>query len=92
MRSTLRYRGWIYPAALGGMLASLPVLPWIGAHLAIGPDALYAAAALLLGALLHLGSRDANRFLFHRDRVDGNRPPGPSRAVPAPRPSLPRRI
>jgi hypothetical protein len=71
MRSTLRYRGWIYPAALGGLLAAQPVLPWIGAHSSIGANALYAAAALLLGALLHLGSRDANRFLFHRDRVDG---------------------
>ncbi len=71
MRSVLRYRGWIYPAALGGLLAAQPVLPWLGARWPAHPNAVYTAAALLLGALLHLGSREANRALFHRDRLDG---------------------
>jgi hypothetical protein len=71
MRSVLRYRGWIYPAALGGLLAAQPVLPWLGARWPSHPNAVYAAAALLLGVLLHLGSREANRSLFHRDRLDG---------------------
>ncbi|MEA2600584.1 MAG: hypothetical protein QOF89_1576 [Acidobacteriota bacterium] len=71
MRSVLRYRGWIYPAALGGLLAAQPVLPWLGARWPAHPNAVYTAAALLLGALLHLGSREANRSLFHRDRLDG---------------------
>jgi hypothetical protein len=71
MRSVLRYRGWIYPAALGGLLAAQPVLPWLGARWPAHPNAVYTLAALLLGVLLHLGSREANRSLFHRDRLDG---------------------
>ena len=69
LRSVLRYRGWIYPAAFGTMLFALPVLPQLS-----GPkpsETFYGTAALLLGAVLYAGSRHANRFFFHRDRLDG---------------------
>jgi hypothetical protein len=71
LRSVLGYHGLLYPAALGGLLAMQPVLPWLAA---LRPDLrglIYAAAAVGLGALLHAGSHHANRFFFHRDRRDG---------------------
>ncbi len=75
LRAELGYRGVLYPAALGGLLAAQPVLPWLRDQLAArqpgAADAIYAVAALALGVLLHAGSRHVNRFFFHRDRCDG---------------------
>jgi hypothetical protein len=75
LRSVLGYQGLGIPAALGALVAAQPVLPWLAVDLANGrPDLLgwiYAAAAVVLGAVLFFGSRHANRFFFHRDRRDG---------------------
>jgi hypothetical protein len=71
LRSTLRYPGKLYPAALGTLLAAQAVLPWIGTRWPWSPEILYGLAAVVLGAVLHLGSRHVNRFFFHRDRRDG---------------------
>lgn len=75
LRAELGYRGVLYPAVLGGLLAAQPVLPWLRDQLAArqsgGADAVYAVAALALGVLLHAGSLHVNRFFFHRDRRDG---------------------
>jgi hypothetical protein len=71
LRSVLGYRGLLYPAALGSLLVAQPVLSWLAAARPELRGTIYAAAALGLGALLHLGSRHANRFFFHRDRRDG---------------------
>jgi hypothetical protein len=71
LRSTLRYPGKLYPAALGTLLAAQAVLPWIGSRWPWSPESLYGLAAAILGAVLHLGSRHVNRFFFHRDRRDG---------------------
>jgi hypothetical protein len=71
LRTMLGYRGRLIQAALGVLLLAQPVLPWLAAR---RPDRLgwiYAAAAVVLGAVLHIGSRHANRFFFHRDRRDG---------------------
>src|SRR6185369_9418594 len=58
-------------AASGSLLVAQPVLSWLAAARPELRGPIYAAAALGLGALLHLGSRHANRFFFHRDRRDG---------------------
>lgn len=71
MRSVLRYPGRLYPAALGLLLAAQPLLPWLGERWTGRPEGLYALAALILGAVLYVGSRHVNRFFFHRDRRDG---------------------
>ncbi len=71
MRSVLRYPGKLYPAALGTLLAAQAVLPWLGSRWPWSPESLYGIAAVVLGAVLHLGSRHVNRFFFHRDRRDG---------------------
>lgn len=71
LRSVLRYPGRLYPAALGTLLAAQAVLPWLGARWPWSPESLYGLAAVILGAVLHLGSRHVNRFFFHRDRRDG---------------------
>ncbi|HEY2292878.1 MAG TPA: hypothetical protein VGM86_19420 [Thermoanaerobaculia bacterium] len=71
LRSVLRYPGKLYPAAFGILLAAQAVLPWIGNRWPWSPQLLYGPAAVILGAVLHLGSRHVNRFFFHRDRRDG---------------------
>ncbi|MFL6262795.1 MAG: hypothetical protein ACJ76Y_24105 [Thermoanaerobaculia bacterium] len=71
LRSVLRYRGKLYPAALGTLLASQAILPWMGTRWPWAPELLYGLAAAILGAVLHLGSRHVDRFFFHRDRRDG---------------------
>ena len=71
LRAELRYPERLYPAVLGGLLAAQAVLPWLGERLPGFEAAVYALAALGLGALLWAGSRHVNRFFFHRDRRDG---------------------
>ncbi len=74
LRTVLRYHGLLYPAALGSLLVAQPVLPWLATSPAVRPEwrgLIYAAAALGLGAVLHLASLHLNRFFFHRDRRDG---------------------
>jgi hypothetical protein len=71
LRSILRYPGTLYPAALGILLAAQAILPWIGSRWPWKPEGLYGLAAVILGVVLHLGSRHVNRFFFHRDRRDG---------------------
>jgi len=75
MRSTFRYPGKLYPAALGILFVAQPVVRWLGERLSPGlaaqAGAVYAIAAVALGAVLFLGSRHVNRFFFHRDRRDG---------------------
>ena len=70
LRTVLRYPGTLYPAALGILLAAQAVLPWLGSRWPWSPASLYGLAAVILGAVLHLGSRHINRFFFHRDRLD----------------------
>lgn len=67
----LGYRGHLYPAILGVLLAAQAVLPWLADRFPVVAQGIYLAAALLLGGLLHLGSLHINRFFFHRDRQDG---------------------
>jgi len=71
LRTVLRYPGTLYPAALGTLLAAQAVLPWLGSRWPWSPASLYGLATVVLGAVLHLGSRHINRFFFHRDRRDG---------------------
>jgi hypothetical protein len=71
LRSLLRYPGTLYPGALGTLLAAQAILPWLGSRWPWSPGALYGGATVILGAVLHLGSRHINRFFFHRDRRDG---------------------
>jgi hypothetical protein len=71
LKSVLGYKGLLYPAALGVLLAAQPVLPWLAASRPGWSGLIYTAAALGLGAVLHMGSRHANRFFFHCDRRDG---------------------
>jgi len=65
------YRSVVYPAVLAVFMVAQAVLPALaGRH----PDhvmGLNLGAAVLLGSLLHFGSRHINRFFFHRDRRDG---------------------
>ena len=70
LRAELHYRGALYPAALGLLFVAQPLLPWLGERIEEN-GSLYAVAALLLGVVLHAGSRHVNRFFFHRDRKDG---------------------
>jgi hypothetical protein len=71
LRSVLRYPGTLYPAALGTLLAAQAILPWLGSRGPWSPAGFYGLATVILGAVLHLGSRHINRFFFHRDRRDG---------------------
>ncbi len=71
LRSELRYPGRLYPAALGILFVAQAALPWLGEHWEAHPEGLYALAALVLGAVLQIGSRHVNRFFFHRDQQDG---------------------
>jgi len=71
LRSVLHYPGKVYPALLGVLLAAQPLVPWLGEHWPGATGGIYAMAALVLGLVLHVGSRDVNRFFFHRDRRDG---------------------
>lgn len=71
MRSTFRYPGKLYPATLGVLFAAQPLARWLGERWPGQAGALYATAAVALGAVLFLGSRHVNRFFFHRDRRDG---------------------
>jgi hypothetical protein len=71
MRSTFRYPGRLYPIALGALFAAQPLVRWLGERSPGKSGALYAIAAVALGAVLFLGSRHINRFFFHRDRRDG---------------------
>ncbi len=71
LRTVFRYPGTLYPAALGVLLAAQAVLPWLGSRWPWSPAGLYGLATVILGAVLHLGSRHINRFFFHRDRRDG---------------------
>ena len=70
LRTVFRYPGTLYPAALGVLLAAQAILPWLGSRWPWSPAGLYGLAAVILGAVLHLGSRHINRFFFHRDRLD----------------------
>src|SRR6185436_3204473 len=63
--------GRLYPAILGVLLTAQAVLPWLAGRLPWAAEGIYVAAALLLGALLQVGSLHINRFFFHRDRRDG---------------------
>jgi hypothetical protein len=67
----LGYRGRLYPAILGVLLAAQAALPWLAERLPGAAQGIYLATALLLGGLLHVGSLHVNRFFFHRDRRDG---------------------
>ncbi|HKI02601.1 MAG TPA: hypothetical protein VKK31_11520 [Thermoanaerobaculia bacterium] len=71
LRSIFRYSGKVYPAALGILLAAQPLVPWLGQRWPGPAEALYGLTAVVLGLVLHFGSRDVNRFFFHRDRRDG---------------------
>ena len=71
LRTVFRYPGTLYPAALGTLLAAQAILPWLGSRWPWSPASLYGLATVILGAVLHLGSRHINRFFFHRDRRDG---------------------
>lgn len=71
LRSELRYPGRLYPAVLGVLFAAQPALPWLLERWDGRAAGFYMLAALILGALLHVGSRHINRFFFHRDRQDG---------------------
>jgi len=71
MRSTFRYPGKLYPAALGVLFVAQPLVRWLGERSPGQAGALYAIVAVAMGAVLFLGSRHVNRFFFHRDRRDG---------------------
>jgi hypothetical protein len=71
LRSVLHYPGKVYPALLGVMLAAQPLVPWLGERWPGATGGIYTLTALVLGLVLHIGSRDINRFFFHRDRRDG---------------------
>ncbi|MEM7356761.1 MAG: hypothetical protein AAF657_38450, partial [Acidobacteriota bacterium] len=70
MRRVLSYRGAVYTATLGILLAALPLLPFLEQQ-ASAPDIFFIVAALTLGLLLRTASVHINRFFFHRDRVGG---------------------
>lgn len=71
LSAELGYRGLLYPAILGALLAAQAGLPWLTGRLPGVSQGIYVAAALILGALLQVGSLHVNRFFFHRDRKDG---------------------
>lgn len=71
LSAELGYRGHLYPAILGALLAAQAVLPWLAGRFSGVSQGIYVAAALSLGALLQAGSLHVNRFFFHRDRKDG---------------------
>ena len=71
MKTTMKYQGRAYPLAFGALTLSLPLLPLAKSVSMLTPVFLYVASAIFLGAVLYIGSRHINRFLFHRDRRDG---------------------
>ena len=71
LRLILGYRGVGFPAVLAVFMVAQAILPELVDRLPNDTMVLSLASAVLLGGLLHFGSRHINRFFFHRDRRDG---------------------